>query len=813
MATKSWWAELVWLLFCVAVATAYTRKETDRLSSKSVILRDHSMKQEGRQTFPFKAKKRHVRNVNPRDAADCSIQDIYKDRLRDRGKSSFKFHNETNYNVALTWAGEFNEVILLLTTFEFGMYVGPSHLWRSDNHGASFVSITDKIEKAYIKSRDGLVKSPISSQFVILVSYPDDILKSQTSKIYITEDAGVHWSGVQLPFEIEGAFVFHPMQDSWLLAKSSVAQNNKLWVSKDFGKSWMALHANVWECKWGTRLGDEETIYFTEDPDPTKKGDTYNFVRAKNFGAEYKTIAEDVFTFGVEGHFVFASIEVNKDSHERLMHVSSDGGDTWNEAQLPSITTDRFYSILDMSEGMIFMHVDNPEDTGHGTLFTSDADGIVFSQSLERHLYTNFESVSDFYKVQSLRGVYIASQINADNSIRSMITFDRGGVWQPINKPAGINCKETEKECSLNIHYKYSQSKGINVPSGPLSVPNAVGIILAHGHVADALQTTPPDVYVSDDGGYSWSKALDGPHHYAITDHGGLLVAVSAATDTADTLKFSYDEGQCWHDFKFSDEPIRFTGLLAEPDSKSLRVSLWGFGLQDKEWRVFVVDFGELLDSQCNDIDYEKWTAHEYNGKSGCLLGQKEVFRRLKKTSMCRNGYKYEIRQETTECLCDKDDYECDYGYYRPLGVDECVENPNFKGKPLEVCIDGEEEDIITTGYRLIPGDKCKDGYKPERKLKDDKKKCQKTETAAKVDTKKGGGHTAAIVIILLLVIASSGVALFFLRKNKCFRKHKDVYKYSVLSKNDELDNALDNLVDGTNITSYHDDSDEDMLE
>lgn len=35
-----------------------------------------------------------------------------------------------------------------------------------------------------------------------------------------------------------------------------------------------------------------------------------------------------------------------------------------------------------------------------------------------------------------------------------------------------------------------------------------------------------PDVYVSDDGGYTWIKALDGPHHYAILDSGGLLVAV-----------------------------------------------------------------------------------------------------------------------------------------------------------------------------------------------------------------------------------------------------------------------------------------------
>lgn len=46
------------------------------------------------------------------------------------------------------------------------------------------------------------------------------------------------------------------------------------------------------------------------------------------------------------------------------------------------------------------------------------------------------------------------------------------------------------------------------------------------GSVGDAISVMKPDVYVSDDGGYTWIKALDGPHHYAILDSGGLLVAV-----------------------------------------------------------------------------------------------------------------------------------------------------------------------------------------------------------------------------------------------------------------------------------------------
>ena len=58
--------------------------------------------------------------------------------------------------------------------------------------------------------------------------------------------------------------------------------------------------------------------------------------------------------------------------------------------------------------------------------------------------------------------------------------------------------------CHLQIHSQYSRSRGVNANT-PLSAEGVPGIILVHGHVADALQTTDPDVFVSSDGGYSWS--------------------------------------------------------------------------------------------------------------------------------------------------------------------------------------------------------------------------------------------------------------------------------------------------------------------
>ena len=61
--------------------------------------------------------------------------------------------------------------------------------------------------------------------------------------------------------------------------------------------------------------------------------------------------------------------------------------------------------------------------------------------------------------------------------------------------------------------------------------------------------------------GFKSFQSLSGPHHYQIADHGGLLVAVPANTDTPKVVKFSTDEGRCWHQYTFTDEDIVFTGI------------------------------------------------------------------------------------------------------------------------------------------------------------------------------------------------------------------------------------------------------------
>lgn len=96
-----------------------------------------------------------------------------------------------------------------------------------------------------------------------------------------------------------------------------------------------------------------------------------------------------------------------------------------------------------------------------------------------------------------------------DKSVQSVVSFDQGGEWVPLRKPENSKCDATAKDpdkCSLHIHAAYSIAMKLNVPMLPLTEPNAVGLILAHGSVGDAISVMRPDVYVSDDGGYTWIR-------------------------------------------------------------------------------------------------------------------------------------------------------------------------------------------------------------------------------------------------------------------------------------------------------------------
>ncbi|VEL22049.1 unnamed protein product [Protopolystoma xenopodis] len=57
------------------------------------------------------------------------------------------------------------------------------------------------------------------------------------------------------------------------------------------------------------------------------------------------------------------------------------------------------------------------------------------------------------------------------------------------------------------------------------------------------------------------NQALDGPHHYQIANHGGLIVAIPADILWPEVLRFSTDAGLCWHSV-----PLHSIGNSVFPD-------------------------------------------------------------------------------------------------------------------------------------------------------------------------------------------------------------------------------------------------------
>uniref|UniRef100_A0A8K9XIK4 Sortilin 1b n=1 Tax=Oncorhynchus mykiss TaxID=8022 RepID=A0A8K9XIK4_ONCMY len=750
-------AHCVILFIFQHLTSSYDFKEGQYNSGQYEFVKDPSLNIEKRSPDldPFDSESSdHIRSRRSADQGDCDRLQGFDTKLTNNTQT-YSF-NDLSGSVSLAWVGDATGVILALTTFQvpfFMLRFGQSKLYRSENYGKSFQDVTNLINNTFIRTEFGIAIGPENSGKVILTG---DVSGSLGSRIFISRDFGNSFEQQDLPFNPLMQIIYNPIDANVLLV---ISNTNELWLSEDFGEKWRKIHDMVCLAK-------------CRRTHPYMAGTL------------------------------------------RMIHVSTNQGEDWNMAQLPPVGHEEFYSILSANDDMVFMHVDEPGDTGYGSIYVSDDRGTVYSKSLERHLYTTTGGDTDFTNVTSLRGVFITSILAEDGSVQSVVSFDQGGEWVPLQKPANTKCDSTAKDpdkCSLHIHAAYSTAMKLNVPMLPLSEPNAVGLIMAHGSVGDAISVMKPDVFVSDDGGYTWLQALEGPHHYAILDSGGLLVAVEHSAQPIKDIKFSTDEGQCWHVHQFTSDPIHFTGLASEPGARSMNVSVWGYrdSLLSQYWVSVTIDFRELLTRDCEDQDYVQWLAHSddiSDPNDGCMLGYKEKFLRLRKASVCLNGRDYEVNKQPAPCPCTLDDFLCDFGYYRKENSSECVEQPDLKGHVLEFCLQGKKELLQTRGYRKIPGDKCEGGTQPERKEIDLSKRC--------VNDLLGPQELLVILIIILLSVVAG---FLFVKKYVCGGRFL-VHRYSVLQQHaeaqgDGVDEPLDsNHTRASNKTGLHD-SDEVMVQ
>ncbi|XP_056224063.1 sortilin isoform X1 [Seriola aureovittata] len=733
------------------------------------------------------------------------------------------FNGDDGSYVILTWVGDGTGVVLVLSTIsaplDSFLEGGSSRLYRSTDYGKSFHDISHRINNTFMREEFGVSVGPGSS---VILTADTPVLDNPGGVVFTSTDAGATFKFIQLPFHLAQPITYHFLNPDYLVALSI---DGGLWLSLDFGAKWTKVHDGVHSFSWGAGVNLFFSCSRVDTVEADKRGD-WVLKRTKDLGKTFTIIHEDIYSFGYIGAFLFFSVMEDLRS-PRVMYFSSDQGETFSRALLPSASTEQFYSILDGDEDMLFMHVDNPGDTYFGTMYTSDDRGILFSKSLERHLFDG-QRKSDFTNITSLRGVYLTNKLDEDGRVRSVISFNRGGMWRQLNKPENVDCREQIKSCNLHIHGEHSRNNRI-VPMVALSEPTAIGLVIAHGTVGDSLSSSQhPDVFVSSDGGYNWRGTLRGPHHYSILDSGGLIVAVEAQREgQVKTIKFSTDEGQCWKSYNFTDQPFFFAGLASEPGTKAMNVSVWGFRPEEDGqpmWVAVTIDFQSLITRECNEQDYEEWLAHSTEGgdseRNGCVLGVKETYRRLKKQSVCRNGKSFVVSKKQSPCSCTREDYLCDYGYYRHVNTSECVRQPNAPNKTLEVCLNGEEDELLTAGYRKVPSNKCEGGFNLQLAVQTVIRPCGvKPSPGQPARSSSPDTHfdTPRERLVLILVCAGAGLivlvavvsALLAVRR-VVYRNRSPVYRFSNLQIQDD-----DNVESATssNGTVCQQDSDDDLIE
>lgn len=541
--------------------------------------------------------------------------------------------------------------------------------------------------------------------------------------------------------------------------------HKRLYVTTDFGRNWKFLSDYIVQYDWSHNLQrgqadnlPENSIMASEFK--TKVGDQrfgfwdrdINFIISNDFWASKpKILVERGNRFLFTSKFLFVAKVHHQIDNQVSLQISADGGNTWSTATLPfGDLHQHSYTILDTSEDSVFLHVNHiGEKSSWGNVYISNADGLGYALSLPHNRRAN-NGKCDFEKVEGMHGIYLSNYIDnadqlerakrvsdmgrissvgsstrqktdAEQNVRTVITFDKGAVWSYLRPPSrnalGQPIMCSTSDCSLHLH-------GITSEWGPFyTSENALGLIMATGNVGEKLSFRGDDIntYFSRDAGLSWYEVARGSHIYEFGDHGALIVMANDQQATT-TIKYSWNEGVTWESFEFTDTPMEVVNIIIEPTATSQKFVVYGARWttgQKVEGVVVSLDFGELHQRACtgadrpgsDESDFEKWTPHDGRTGDQCILGHKVWYTRRKRDVSCFNGEALDRKHEVSACECDELDYECDVGYHRKIDGGPCVPTRplNMSALVPSPCPSGTSY-FVSNGYRKVVGDICVGG-------------------------------------------------------------------------------------------------------
>ncbi|BET01296.1 Low-density lipoprotein receptor repeat class B [Nesidiocoris tenuis] len=654
--------------------------------------------------------------------------------------------NSSHHKLNVHWSGTSSQVLICLaqTSRPLGIHQKPlpSSLYISYDYGKTFENKTDffKLSNDSYASPDKCFFPKNAESFII-------IMDKFNKKLFTSKDHGRNINKIDLNFTPVDVLP-HPNDPLTFLVHDS---ENNLRITEDFGENFVILQESVKSYVWTNKTnGPQDPLsvaLIVQRLEPhTMTAIMLTNIKSNRFSL--KPMLGNVEKISSHGDFVFALRKTGNET--RQLFISYQGGE-FRPTQFDSAMTPRNFHVVDTSDARLMVAVTYTETLSNLYIseFESASEKYYFRLSLER-LFVFLPNVTwldswispfdepafaDIYRVKGMRGIYLASQISPytdsknplPDNIVSLITFDWGGIWKPLEPPkVNINGQpvrcELKKNCSLHVTQKFSMLYPATRNTPILSSDSAPGIIMATGTVGSSLKGHN-GVYISRDAGLSWHHVLRENYIFNIGDHGGILTAVRMFKSAGETFQvlYSFDEGVSWEAFNFADSPMRIYGLMTEPGENTTVFTLFGSKPESHEWTIINIDFQNAFQRNCTADDYKMWSpASSQSVKMACIMGRKETYERRFITSKCFNGLNFNRTVKYEPCFCDIEDFECDYGFVRHVSSPVCGRNFSPEYDPYKIpfsCQPGQFYER-TRGYRKIDGDACIGGneadYMPE---------------------------------------------------------------------------------------------------
>lgn len=506
------------------------------------------------------------------------------------------------------------------------------------------------------------------------------------------------------------------------------------YITRNAGRDFTKIKAGVKGCDFlasvfeDSSSVDKNLIYCTT-------GDSTGRYRLESSTTDFSSssvVFDDIVGYAISGKFVVVAA-VDEKQMSLKAKVTVNGVD-FADADFPAdfhVDRQQAYTVLDSESQAIFIHVTtNPDrDQEYGSLLKSNSNGTSYVLSLDK-VNRNAVGYVDYDRIDGVEGVIISNTVNNPDSgskkLKTQITHNDGGEWSFLAPPAVDS--EGKKyacaglplaKCSLNLH-GFTQRADYR---DTFSSTSATGLLIGIGNVGETLDHyDKAATFISRDAGITWKEVKSGVYMWEYGDRGTILVLVHSR-DPTDSISYSLDEGETWHDYQFAQEPIRVLDLATVPSDTSTKFLVLGHRHGDRGKTIsYSIDFTNIYLRQCqidldnpDDDDFEYWSPKHPFVSDNCLFGHEAKYlRRAVGHDDCfigsaplKEGFKV-----LRNCSCTRKDFECDFNYYRDSD-DTCklVKGLSPSDRKNEMCKkEGSFEYFEPTGYRKIPLSTCVDG-------------------------------------------------------------------------------------------------------